>query len=78
MEKGLRKQVEEGIIEPVTQDMGPTPWVANLVIFPKDKGVRLGRKERGDLMPQMIMSIEITFRRTKKPEKDQSTSSQTD
>jgi hypothetical protein len=33
----INKQVEEGILEKVTLDSGPTPWVSNLVVVPKDK-----------------------------------------
>ena len=36
----LIKQEEEGIIEKVTSNMGSTPWVANLVIVPKDKNFK--------------------------------------
>jgi hypothetical protein len=38
--KELLKQVEEGILERVTRNSGPTPWVSNLVMVPKDKAVR--------------------------------------
>ena len=37
VEKELRKQLAEDIIEPVNQTSGPTPWIANLVIVPKAK-----------------------------------------
>jgi hypothetical protein len=33
----LMKQVEQGILEQVTSKSGPTPWIANLVVVPKDK-----------------------------------------
>ena len=33
----LEKQVDMGILEKVTPDMGPTPWVSNLVVVPKNK-----------------------------------------
>ena len=42
--KELMKQVEEGILEPVDQSCGPTPWVANLVVVFKDKNVIHKRK----------------------------------
>lgn len=37
VEKELLKQVEQGILERVFEKSGPTPWVANLVIVPKDR-----------------------------------------
>ena len=40
VERELRKQVEMGILEPVTQACGPTPWVSNLVVVMKDKDVK--------------------------------------
>ena len=39
MIKELKKQVEEGILEPVLRNSGPTPWISNLVIVPKDRPV---------------------------------------
>ena len=39
MEKKLLKQIEEGILERVDESSGPTPWISNLVIVPKEKGV---------------------------------------
>jgi len=39
VEKELRNQVLEGILEPVERNSGPTPWISNLVIVPKDKPV---------------------------------------
>ena len=39
VEKELRHQVEQGILEFVDDSMGPTPWISNLVIVPKDKEV---------------------------------------
>lgn len=33
----LDRQVEQGILEPVYSSSGPTPWVSNLVVVPKDK-----------------------------------------
>ena len=45
--KEIKKQIELGILERVTDDMGPTPWVSNIVPVLKDKdkdtGVKLGR-----------------------------------
>ncbi len=40
VEKELLKQVEQGILEPVDENSGPTPWVTNLVIVPKDRAIR--------------------------------------
>ena len=37
VEKELRRQVEQRILEFVDDSMGPTPWISNLVIVPKDK-----------------------------------------
>jgi transposase InsO family protein len=39
VESEIKKQIDLGILEYVTDEMGPTPWVANLVIVPKDKEV---------------------------------------
>ena len=41
--KELKKQIDLGILERVTDDMGPTPWVSNIVPVLKDKEVRKGR-----------------------------------
>ena len=41
--KEIKKQLDLGILERVTDDMGPTPWVSNIVPVLKDKEVRLGR-----------------------------------
>jgi transposase InsO family protein len=41
--KEIKKQIELGILERVTDDMGPTPWVSNIVPVLKDKEVKLGR-----------------------------------
>lgn len=35
--KELSEQIECGILERVDQESGPTPWVSNMVIIPKDK-----------------------------------------
>ena len=40
VEKELLKQIDQGILERVDARSGPTPWVANLVIVPKDRAVR--------------------------------------
>ena len=40
VEAELLKQVEEGILERVDHTSGPTPWVSNLVIVPKDRAIR--------------------------------------
>jgi hypothetical protein len=40
VERELLKQVEQDIIERVDTKSGPTPWVTNLVIVPKDKSTR--------------------------------------
>ena len=40
VEKELLKQIDQGILERVDARSGPTPWVANLVIAPKDRSVR--------------------------------------
>ncbi len=37
--KELSEQIECGILERVDQNSGPTPWVSNMVIIPKDKPV---------------------------------------
>jgi len=37
--KELEEQIECGILERVDQTSGPTPWVSNMVIIPKDKPV---------------------------------------
>jgi len=39
----IKKQIELGILERVTDDMGPTPWVANLVPVIKDREIRKAR-----------------------------------
>jgi hypothetical protein len=41
--KVIKKQLDLGFLERVTDDMGPTPWVSNIVPVLKDKEVRLGR-----------------------------------
>ena len=50
MSKEIRKQLELGILERVTpcqwHDMGPTPWVANLVPVIKDREVRKARNAK--------------------------------
>ena len=38
--KELRSQVDDGILEPIGPNDGPTPWVSNLVVVPKEKEVR--------------------------------------
>ena len=38
--KELLKQVEEGILERVTRNSGPTPWISNLVVVLKDNPSR--------------------------------------
>lgn len=40
VEKELLSQVEQGILEREDGSRGPTPWVANLVIVPKDRELR--------------------------------------
>ena len=35
----IERQVDEGVLERVEPHHGSTPWVSNLVIVPKDKGV---------------------------------------
>ena len=57
VEKEINKQVEMGILEPVTAEMGPTPWVANLVIVSKDKEVR--KDKNGKLVPNPNQKGEI-------------------
>ena len=44
--KEIKKQIELGILERVTDDMGPTPWVANLVPVIKDREVRKARNAK--------------------------------
>ncbi len=46
MSKEIRKKLELGILERVTDDMGPTPWVANLVPVIKDREVRRARNAK--------------------------------
>ncbi len=47
MSKEIRKQLELGILERVTDDMGPTPWVANLVAsLIKDREVGKARNAK--------------------------------
>ena len=40
--KEIRKQIDLGILEGVTDDMGPTPWVSNTVLVLKDKEIKRG------------------------------------
>ena len=40
VEKEILKQFDQGILERVDARSRPTPWVANLVIVPKDRAVR--------------------------------------
>ena len=35
VDRELERQLRDGIIEPVTRDSGPTPWISNLVVVPK-------------------------------------------
>ena len=42
----IKKQIELGILERVTDDMGPTPWVANLVPVIKDREIRKARNAK--------------------------------
>jgi hypothetical protein len=44
--KEIKKQVEMGILERVTDDMGPPEWVANIVPVLKEKEVKMGRDHR--------------------------------
>ena len=39
VEKELQKHIDLGILERVTDDMGPTPWVSNIVPVLKEKGI---------------------------------------
>jgi len=70
--KELEEQIEAGILERVDQSSGPTPWVSNMVIVPKDKPI----DENGK--PRPHMSVRITcdskavnkaIRRTRYPSK---------
>ena len=49
LELELKKQVDMDILEFVTDEMGPTPWVHNLVIVPKDKEVK--KAANGSILP---------------------------
>ena len=40
VEKELLKQIDQGILERVDARSGPTPWIGNFVIVPKDRTVR--------------------------------------
>ena len=44
VELELRKKIAEGILEFVGGKSGPTPWISNLVVVPKDKSVSLSGK----------------------------------
>ena len=48
----LLRQVEQGIIEPVNETSGPTPWVANLVCVAK--------KEANEIDPKKPAEIRLT------------------
>ena len=72
VEKELLEQINAGILEKVDQTSGPTPWVSNMVIIPKDKPV----DEQG--RPTTHKSVRITvdskavnkaIRRTRYPSK---------
>ena len=42
----IKKQIELGIMERVTDEMGPTPWVANLVPVIDDREIRKARNAK--------------------------------
>ena len=71
----IMKQVEQGIIERVDRDSGPTPLVSNLVIVPKERPVN---QDGGAASQNAVPDIRITcdsramnnaIRRTKFPTK---------
>jgi hypothetical protein len=58
--KEIKKQIELGILERVTDDMGPTPWVSNIVPVLKDKEVKLGRDGKpSPVRPQAETTPEV-------------------
>jgi hypothetical protein len=54
VEKELLEQIADDILERVDENSGPTPWIANLVIVPKEQGVVLK-----DLKPEKHAPPEI-------------------
>jgi hypothetical protein len=64
VEKEILRQVEEGILEKVDENSGPTPWVANLVIIPKDKGLRNAKAGVSRLKPDgqaYELAVRLTY-----------------
>lgn len=57
VEKELRKQVLEGILDPIERNSGQTPWISNLVIVPKDKPVI---SDAGTNSEETEMSVRLT------------------
>jgi hypothetical protein len=61
--KELRKQIDEGILEPVKMDSGPTPWISNLVVVPKDKtkrNVKCGTSRPLTTSTPMTLAVRLT------------------
>ena len=52
--KELKKHIDMGILERVTDDMGPTPWVSNIVPVLKDKDVRKGSDGKPSSSPPEV------------------------
>ena len=48
VEKELLYQVEQGVLEKVDETSGPTPWVANLVIVPKNRDLNSNSAEAAE------------------------------
>ena len=79
VEKELMHQVEQGILERVDETSGPTPWVSNLVVVPKDKNARNAKTSTSspqNLGEQYTLEVRLTcdckafnkeLRRTKYP-----------
>ena len=72
VEKELLEQIKMGILERVDQRSGPTPWVFNMVIVPKDKPV----DDQGRPTPHKSVQITVDskavnkcIRRTRYPSK---------
>ena len=55
----IENQVNEGVLERVEPHHGPTPWVSNLVIVPKDRSVNSSTKlkEKQEDKPKLAVRL---------------------